>query len=163
MFREFAAAAGFHLPDGFNVSVAAGAACVTAMFLVTPPPVIVIVPLRWPPVFAVVLILNEPLPVRFAGVMFVTVSHDWLLLTFQVVLDVTFIVLFDAATGACHAAAGFTVRMVIPACVTVTVCVRAPALMVTVAVRAFVPVFANAVSASCCPDVPDVLFSASHD
>jgi len=55
------------------------------------------------PVLAVVLILNEPLPVRFAGVMFVTLSQLALLAgTFHVVLDCTVIVWLLAAVPGFH-------------------------------------------------------------
>jgi len=46
------------------------------------------------PEFAVVLILNEPFPVRFAGFMFVIDNHVTLLETDQVRLEVTFTVVF---------------------------------------------------------------------
>jgi hypothetical protein len=61
----------------------------------------VIVPVRCPPVFAVTFILNEPLPVRFVGVIFVTVNQLALLLgIFQVPFAVTLtVVLIDEAPG----------------------------------------------------------------
>jgi len=62
-------------------------------------------------VLAVTFSLNEPLPVRFAGAMFVTVSHVTLLVgTFQVIVDVTFIVVFEAADPGFHVV-GLTVSV----------------------------------------------------
>jgi len=53
--------------------------CVTVIVRVgAPGAVTVIVPvLGAVPIFSLVLILNEPLPVRLAGVIWLTVNHDW--------------------------------------------------------------------------------------
>jgi hypothetical protein len=71
-----------------------GAACVTVIVRVGAPGAdTVIVPVLCPPVFAVALILNEPLPFLVAGVIFVMVSQFTLLLgTFHILFDVTLIV-----------------------------------------------------------------------
>ena len=85
---------------GDIVSVAGAAAWVTEIVrVVAPGAVTVIVPVRdAAPVLAVALILNEPLPVRFAGVMFDMVSHDVLLLvTVHCLLEVTWTTEFCAA------------------------------------------------------------------
>jgi len=74
-----------------RLSVAGAAAWVTEIVRVAAPGVVtVIVPdLDTAPVFAVALILNEPLPVRFAGVMFETVNHAALLEMSHVLLEFT--------------------------------------------------------------------------
>ena len=75
-----------------NDSVAGAAACVnTTVRVGALGAVTVIVPLLAVlAVLAVAFILNEPLPVRFVGVILEMVSHeDALLLTFHVALDVT--------------------------------------------------------------------------
>ena len=55
------------------------------------------------PVLAVAETVNEPLPVLLAGVTLVMVSHVWLLVgVFQVTLDVTETVSFEAADGGDH-------------------------------------------------------------
>jgi len=125
-----------HSVDGFNASTA-GAACDTAIVrLGTPGAVTVIVPdLGVTPVLAAALILNEPLPVRLAGDIFDMVSHVTLLLTPQVVLDVTLIVLFVAGGEMFHAVDGFNVSVGgTPSCVTIIVRVETPG-----AVTAIVP------------------------
>ena len=82
-----------------------------------PPPEIVTVPLLCAPVLAETLILNEPLPVRLAGVIFEIVSQEVaLLLTFHVMFEVTLTVLFCAADVGLHAVAGLTVRFAAGAC-----------------------------------------------
>ena len=84
------------------------AACVTEIVLVTialpVPDVTVTVPvLKALPVLAVAEIVNEPLPVRLAGVTFDIVSHVWLLVgAFHAVLDVIVTVVFDATDGGDH-------------------------------------------------------------
>jgi len=85
---------GFHEPVGDIVNTGAGATWFTFIVRVMPDPEIVTVPvLVVVPVLADAVILNEPLPVRFAGVTWEIVSHDWLLDgEFQVMLDVIFIV-----------------------------------------------------------------------
>jgi len=74
-----------------RLSTGGGAACATDMVRVgAPGAVAVITPLLTScPELADTFILNEPLPVRLAGVVLLMVSHDWLLLTVQVALDVT--------------------------------------------------------------------------
>ena len=97
-----APAPGFH-EVGESVSAGAAAAWLTATVRVIPPAVTVIVPDLCPPGLASASILNEPLPVRFAGVMFEIVSHDTLLVgTLQVVLDVTFMVMLFASAPGFH-------------------------------------------------------------
>ena len=65
--------------------------------------VTVIVPVRAAVVvLVVVFILNEPLPVRFVGVILEMVNQLALLLTFHVAFDVTSTVLLSAATPADH-------------------------------------------------------------
>ena len=85
------------------------------------------------PVFSVVVSLKDPLPERPTGNILFTESQVWLLLTFQDVLDVIFIVVEipEAALGLkvvafilrCGAAAWVTliVRVVAPGAVTVMV------------------------------------------
>ena len=113
---------------------------------VTPGTETLIVPVRVVvPVLAVVLILNEPLPVRFVGDTFVTVSHDVLLLVgaFHVALDVTLILMLSAPCGADHVVCD-TVS-VGPACTTEIVRVGAPgAVTVTVPLLRNKPAFAVA-------------------
>jgi len=126
----------FHVVDGFNVSVAGAAAWVTEIVrLGRPGAVTVTVPVLGAVlVLAAALILNEPSPVRFAGVTFEKVSHATLLEMPHVMLDVTLIVLLVACDEAFHAVAGFNVsvggapawlteivRVVAPGAVTVTV------------------------------------------
>jgi len=96
-------------------------------------------------VLAVVFILKEPLPFRFVGVIFETVSHEWLLVgVFHVILDVTFIVVLPPAAGEFHVLDGDTVRMTGAAWFIVTVRVIPPPDTVTVPDREVVPVFAGA-------------------
>jgi hypothetical protein len=85
------------------------------------------------PVFAVAESVNEPLPILLAGVTLETVSHDWLLVgAFQVVLDVTDIVVFEAADVGDHVS-GLTVSTAgAAACVTDIVLVIPPPVIVTV-------------------------------
>ena len=85
------------IPDG-------AAACVTVIVLVIPPPITVTAPLLGlVPVLAEADIVNEPLPVRLAGVMLEIVSHDWLLeRVFHVVLEVTETDVFEAAEVGDH-------------------------------------------------------------
>ena len=99
----FAADARFHVV-GDTDNAAAGAAWVTLTVLVNPPPVTVMVPvLDDVPVLAVALILNEPLPVRFAGVMLPIVSQLVLLLTtVHDVLDVMLIKVLSAPDAGFH-------------------------------------------------------------
>jgi len=122
------------------------AGCVTRICLVSPPPVTVIVPCLHTPVFAVVLILKEPLPVRFAGDIFDMVSHDALLLTFHVVFEVTLIVLLSALSDRCHSVDGSNVSAAgAAAWVTEIVRVAAPgAVTVIVPDLGVVPVLAVA-------------------
>ena len=74
------------------------------MVRVTPAPVTVTVPVRSAvPVFAVAFSLNEPLPVRFEGLILETVSQlAALLLTLHVVSDVTLIVVLLCVGGGFH-------------------------------------------------------------
>jgi len=118
--------------------VAGGAACVTLIVLVNPPPVTVMVPvLDEEPVLAVVFILKLPFPVPLAVD---TVSQlVLLLLTLHALVDVTLIVVLLAADAGDHvlgdtvnAAGGascvtFIVRVIPP-----PVIVIAPVLEVTV-------------------------------
>jgi len=103
----------FHVVEGFNVSVAGAAAWVTEMVrLGTPGAVTVTVPVLGAVlVLAAALILNEPSPVRFAGVTFENVSHATLLEMPQVMLEVTLIVLLVACDEAFHAVDGFNVSV----------------------------------------------------
>jgi len=123
--------------------VPATGSCVTVSVRVgAPEAVAVIVPvLVAVPWLAVALTLNEPFPVRFAGVTFVIDSHVTLLETVHVRLEVTFTVVLPAAE------LGFQVfadKARVPAtgcCVTVIVRVGAPgAVAVIVPVLAVVPV-----------------------
>jgi len=94
----------FHVPEGDTVSTM-GAAWVTFMVrVVAPGAVTVIVPVRAAkPVLDVVFILNEPMPVRLVGTKFDIVSHEVaLLVAFQVLLDVTFIVAWFTAWDGFH-------------------------------------------------------------
>jgi len=89
---EFCAAAVRFHEAVDRLSVGGAASWVTEIVrLGTPGVVTVIVPvLDVAPVLAVTFILNEPLPVRFAGFMFDIVNHDVLLLvTVHVLLEFT--------------------------------------------------------------------------
>jgi len=118
------------------------AACVTVMCLVNPAPVTVTVPIRaCGPVFAVTFSLNDPVPVWFAGVIFVTVSHVALLVgAFQVVLLITVIDVLFAADPGFHVV-WLNVSVGLPACVTVICLVIPLTVTVTVPVRDCAPVF----------------------
>ena len=115
---------------------------------VIPLTVTVIVPVRSAVVFvfAVTLILNEPLPVRLAGLMLEAVSHLELLMgALHVVLDATLIVIVSASAPGIHVV-GDSVRVfpVFPAaCVTQTVLVIPSTVTVTVPDR-LAPVLAVA-------------------
>jgi hypothetical protein len=109
-------------------SVSVGApAWVTVMVRVgAPGAVTVIVPVRCvAPVFAVALILNKPLPVRFVGLNVSTVSHGALLLTAHVLLDATFTVTLPPPNGALHEV-GDTVRVAAAAWITLIILSGAP-------------------------------------
>ena len=54
------------------------------------------------PVFAVALILNEPFPVRLAGVISEMVNHDTLLVTVHVLVDVTLVTMLLASAPGCQ-------------------------------------------------------------
>ena len=103
-------------------------ACVTVIVrVVAPGAVIVITPvLAAVPLLAVALILNEPFPVRFAGLNVFTVSHDALLVTVHVLLDVTVIVVCCATDDGVHALTDNVRVAAGAACVTVTVRDAAP-------------------------------------
>ena len=100
--------------------------------------------LAFVPVFIVVLILKEPLPVRFVGWKFDTVSHDVaLLVAFHVRLEVTLIVAALASEVDVHIVCDMLSVAGATACVTVIICVGAPgAETVILPVLAAVPVFA---------------------
>jgi len=89
------------------------------------------------PVFCVTFSLNDPFPVLFAGVMFVTVSHAALLVgVLQVVFDVTFIVVLPPHVLGNHLEMPIVSVAAPPACVTVICLVIPPPVTVTVPVRA---------------------------
>ena len=127
----------------------AGGELVTTMVQVgAPGAVTVIVPvLIVVPVLAVVLSLKDPLPVRLAGTKVLTVSHAALLVTVQVLLEVTLIVAELATLVGFHVAVESVSVPGTGACVTVIVRVGAPgAVAVMVPVLAAVPVLAVALS-----------------
>ncbi|MCL2842419.1 MAG: hypothetical protein FWE28_02995 [Oscillospiraceae bacterium] len=126
-----AAGAGFHV-DGLIVR--SGAACVTAIVRVTPPPVIVTLPVLLDvPVLAVALIRKLPFPIRFAGVMFeISSQFTSLVGAFHVILDVTGIVM-SLAIGVGSHRDELTVRFG-ATCVTVMVCVIPLPVIVTLPV-----------------------------
>ena len=95
-----------------GLTVRIGAACVTDIVLVNPPPETVTVPLlEAAPVFAAALIVKLPLLEPLDGD---TVSHDVELLeTVHETLDVTDTVVFDADAGGVHDV-GLTVRLASP-------------------------------------------------
>jgi len=93
------------VPLAFQVIVTfAGApAWVTDIVRVSPPPVTVIAPVRFPvPGLATALIRNEPLPVRLAGAILLIVSQPTLLVGVHVMLDVTWTVIFPAPCPGAH-------------------------------------------------------------
>jgi len=113
-----------------------------------PGAVTVIVPvLAAVPELAVVLILNEPFPDRFVGVMLVIDSHVTLLETVHVLLEVTFTVVFAATELGFQALPDKDRVPATGCCVTVNVRVGAPgAVAVIVPVLAAVPVCAVALT-----------------
>ena len=110
-----------------SASVGGGAACVTAIVRVGAPGTVTVTvaDLEVVPVLAVAFNLNQPSPVRLAGVMLLTVSHAALLLTFHVPLDVTLIDTLLAIDVGVHDADD-NASVGVGACVTVTVRVGAP-------------------------------------
>ena len=93
---------GFHEP-GDNISTGGAPACVTLTTLCCPSFLTVTVPVRSAPVFAAAFILNEPLPLRLFGVMFVIVSQSTLLSgVCHKPFDVTVIVVLDAVVPVLH-------------------------------------------------------------
>jgi len=95
---------------GLTVSVGAPA-WVTEIVRVVPGTSIVIVPdLDWPK-FCIVLTLNDPLPVRFAGLKLSNVSQLTLLVTLHCLLDVTLIVLLFGIQDVAHVVDGDTVSV----------------------------------------------------
>ena len=161
-----APALGFH-EEALIVRVGAAAWVTLIVRVIIPGTATVIVPVLAAPVFVIVFIRNDPLPVRFAGVMLVMVNHAVLLLvTVHVLLDVTFTVLWLASDGAAHADADKSSLAGCAAWVTVIVRAVIPgADTVTVAVLAAVPVFSVVVSLN--DPLPVrftgvILFTASH-
>jgi len=139
---------GFHDASLDIVREATGA-CDTVTVRVSPSAVTVMVPLLgFTPVLvlAAAVILNEPLPVRLAGVTLLMVSHDTSLLTAHVLLDVTSMVAKLTDDGEFHALVESVNTAGGTACVTDTVRAVTPVPdTVIVPVLEAVPVLAAAV------------------